>query len=92
MKLKIGKIQGILEKNSILLNKLKEFSEKLKEFSEKLKVLPTSLGFYCRKTSKKSLSNHVFNFQTVCFSLVYREKAEKIMFRFIVARPEEDAT
>ena len=32
MKLKIGKIQGILEKNSILLNKLKEFSEKLKVF------------------------------------------------------------
>ena len=33
----MGKIQGVLEKNSILLNKLKEFSEKLKEFSEKLK-------------------------------------------------------
>ena len=37
LKLKIGKIQGIWEKNSILLNKLKELSEKLKEFSEKLK-------------------------------------------------------
>ena len=34
----MGKIKGILEKkNSILLNKLMEFSEKLKEFSEKLK-------------------------------------------------------
>ena len=43
----------MLEKFSILLNKLKEFSEKLKEFSEKLEVLPTRLGFYCRKTSKK---------------------------------------
>jgi len=37
-----------LEKNSILLNKLiefseklKDFSEKLKDFSEKLKVLPS---------------------------------------------------
>ena len=33
----MGKIQGILENFSILLNKLKEFSEKRKEFSEKLK-------------------------------------------------------
>ena len=66
MKLKIGKTQGILEKNSILLNKVKEFSLKLKDFDknstkflkklkffpQKLKVLPSRLGFYCRKTSK----------------------------------------
>jgi len=43
------------------LHKLKEFSEKLKKFLEKklkdffqkLMVLPSRLGFYCRKTSKK---------------------------------------
>ena len=61
----MGKIQWILKKNSILLNKLNEFSEKLtefseklKEFSQKLKVLPSGLGFYCRKTSKKSLKKY----------------------------------
>ena len=67
MKLKIGKTQAILEKNSILLNKVKEFSLKLKDFDknstkflkklelfpQKLKVLPSRLGFYCRKMSKK---------------------------------------
>jgi len=33
----LGKFREFWKKNSILLNKLKEFSEKLKEFSEKLK-------------------------------------------------------
>ena len=49
-----------MEKISILLNKLKEFSEKLKEFSEKLKdffeklkVSPTWVGDSFGKTSKK---------------------------------------
>ena len=49
-----------MEKNSILLSKLKEsyknsskFLKKLKLFPQKLKVLPSLLGFYCRKTSKK---------------------------------------
>jgi len=60
-----------LEKKSILLNKLKEFSLKLKDFDknsskflkklklfpQKLKVLPSRLGFYCRKTSKKKACN-----------------------------------
>ena len=39
LKLETGKIQGILEKFSILLIKLKELSEKLKEFLEKLVFL-----------------------------------------------------
>ena len=74
MKLKIGKTQGILEKNSILLNKLKEFSLKLKDFDknstkflkklklfpQKLKVLPSRLGFYYRKTSKKKPALSLF--------------------------------
>ena len=54
MKLKIGKTQGILEKNSILLNKVKEFSLKLKDFDKnstkflkKLKLFPQK---YCPKT------------------------------------------
>ena len=50
MKLKIGKIQGILEKKSILLNKLKEFSEKLKEFLEKLKEILQKTQEILRKT------------------------------------------
>ena len=71
MKLKIGKTQGILEKNSILLNKVKEFSLKLKDFDKnstkflkklklfpkKLKVLPSRLGFYCWKRPKKACLN-----------------------------------
>ena len=58
----MGKIQGILKKNFVLLNNLKEFSEKLKEFSEKLKdffeklkVSPTWVGDSCGKTSQRSL-------------------------------------
>ena len=75
MKLKIGKTQGILEKKSILLNKVKEFSLKLKDFDknstkflkklklfpQKLKVLPSRLGFYCRKTSKKKACSSLYS-------------------------------
>ena len=66
MELKIGKTQGILEKNPFFRIKVKEFSLKLKDFDknstkflkklklfpQKLKVLPSQRGFYCRKTSK----------------------------------------
>jgi len=60
-----------LEKFSILFNKLKESSEKLKEFSEKLndfsqklKILPSRLGFYCRKTSKKKPAFKLISYPT----------------------------
>ena len=50
----MGKIQGMLEKFSFLLNKLKEFSEKLKDFLKK--VSPTWVDDSCGKTSKKDCS------------------------------------
>jgi len=49
----LNKLKEFSEKLKEFLEKLKEFSEKLKDFFEKLKILPTRLGFYCRKTSKK---------------------------------------
>ena len=41
-------MQGILEKKSILLNKLKEFSAKLKEFSEILKDFFLKNSRFCQ--------------------------------------------
>ena len=52
-KLEIRKIQGILEKNSIDLNKLKEFLERLNEFLEKLRFYQLYLVFTAEKRPKK---------------------------------------
>ena len=43
-------MQGTLETFSILLNKIKEFSQKLKEFSEKLKEFSEKLKDFLWKT------------------------------------------
>ena len=44
-----------MEKNSILLNKLKEFSEKLKEFSEKLKEFSEKLKDFLKNSRFRQL-------------------------------------
>ena len=54
MKLKIGKIQEILEKFSILLNKLKEFSEKLKDFFLNSRCPQLELVTVAEKRPKKA--------------------------------------